>query len=326
MHLARTYAGLRHIRVSCAYNRRMLKRCLWVLVLSVLVGCTCAKEKVDRRPTSDETVLKVGRFELGELDFWLRRRVEEEYFTEKVDHAKIARKNLIRAYTYAEILARHGHGITQDRLKQESAFIRSTTQRPQTMARIDAIFAGDEKKFRKVFVLPAIARQILFAEFFQNSSKIHQQTHLAADKFLREARQSPDRFRELAKEQGGELTSFSVSQQQGVFRNEDYLPKGGQEFQGAGHPNAKSPEFRAANPDYRVEEGTRWVEEVISPLRQGEVHRKVVDYPEELMVVRYKSKDGPAYELEAVRFPKKDFQTWLDEQIKLVPVKKVEKK
>jgi hypothetical protein len=235
----------------------------------------------------------------------------------------------MKAMVSAQILANNGVAMDDEALKKEQARIDKETGLPEFLARIKAVFKGDMAAYRKVYVLPVYAGRMIYFDFFLHNKAIHAESERAAQDFINKVKSDPKSFDKLMKELNLKSSFFTISAYDGF----DYEMPGDKDPRRAGPKGMKiiTPEknaalkarFEADQKRQQSDEAVRWINEVIKPLKPGDVYNKVIDRSESWQVVRY---IGPVkgekdkYKLEGIHFPKADYGKWTEEQMKKVEI------
>ena len=263
--------------------------------------------------TRNSPVAKVGDYTLSEKDAAYRSAVIKIYFPD--DNRNLGLDQLVRAYTYAQILKNHGHEITPELVQKEDQRIDKNTAAPDSLAKIKGVFGNDKESYLKDFVFPTLAERTIFYDFFSKDPSIHKESREAAQIFLNTVLTDPKAFSALAAKQKRSVGEFWVSLTEGLS------PVQKQEGTRI-LPNAP-PEVMRKMEGGKSELGQKWVEEIIRPLKPGNISPKVIEEQEQYMVVRY---SGPVkgkpntYLMQSVRFPKADYGKWLREESQKVSV------
>ena len=280
--------------------------------LTLLVGCTCSQ-----KPIGGEVVASVGDYQILVQDLKRREIIEQFYYPDR-DPKELALPNLIKGFTYAQILANYGREITADKLRVEHERMRKNSQMPEKLIQLETLVGAMEPDFHKVFVLPLLAQSQLYFEFFQKDGDTHAATREKALQFLAQVQKNPKAFDVAAKEFGAKVTPFSVSRTKGLNWGDDgHLPFAEREV---GHPLSDTPRFLAANPGYRDEEGERWFKDVIEVTGVGKIHDKIIDQQSTLVVIKNMGKKNKRQILKAAHFEKQNYDEWLKEETEKVSV------
>ncbi|MGE4232995.1 MAG: hypothetical protein AB7F43_06675 [Bacteriovoracia bacterium] len=139
----------------------------YIVVVSFFFLIGCSKEVV---------VATVGRYEITKKDVENRKKILEIYFPKSNIDGDIAKRQLIKAYTQAEILSKYGIRLDKTVLKREASRIEKNTKMPQTLTNIKAIFQRfflvNEDDYLKVFVLPTLASRKIYYDLFLENKEI----------------------------------------------------------------------------------------------------------------------------------------------------------
>ena len=115
-------------------------------------------------------VKQIGSWKITKSDLAFRTEVAKIYFPDADE--KAALMQLEKSARYLEILEKNGITVTEADLDAEEKRIRKQTQDPKILDQIAKVFKGDEKAYRKNFVLPNLVNHFIYFEFFLNNPKI----------------------------------------------------------------------------------------------------------------------------------------------------------
>lgn len=315
-------------------NKNFVIRSVFLLVTVLLCGCkplfgshsnsnSDSSSPILSALTSGNVVAKVGAYEITKQDVEYRNKVLKFYYPEETRN--LGQELLTKSFVMAEILNRHGRPTDKAVLEKESERIDKATMMPEGLAQIKAIFGEDREGYLKVFVLPVYAERIIYFDFFLHDPEIQKETLAKAEAFRAKAAQDPKQFESLAKAAGLKVATFTVSKMGGLQWIDDEKRK---DEEGPTPPAASVPpdlqkkmaqsQEQAAN-----EEGTRFVEELIQPIKPKQMISKVIDRHETWMVFFYEGPDKkkPQWHiLKGVGFPKANYSKWLEEEKAKIPV------
>jgi len=266
----------------------------WLLVfmLSILVltSFACTKEY-------DEVAL-VGERTITAEDLAYRQAVVEVR-SGKAFPAHLALLQLIEEAFMAEVGRAYGVEVSPAMLAEEAERVQQTSQDPETLERIQAVFDGNEPAYRRLVLEPILVNQLLNARFSLGHD-IQAEPLARAKQVLAAAQLDPTSMPVLAEDYGGEyrqlqiiagkLTSGEVPQEDGI------IPQLAQ--------------YDLEYPDY----DQQFVDQVASVLEPGEIHPKVVEDRSNFMVVRSISRNGEDALLESVIIAKLAFDPWFQTQ------------
>ena len=74
------------------------------------------------------------------------------------------------------------------------------------------------------------------------------------------------------------------------------------------------------------EQAKKWIDEIIKPLKPGDISPNIIDQDEGWLVVKYLNTvngSPETYTLQAVVFPKIDYGTWIESEKQLVEIEKI---
>lgn len=281
-------------------------------------------------------MLEVGRYSLTEKDIQYRQKVALVYYPlEKDPHLGLLQ--LKKAYSLAEILARHGRPITEQVLNSEEYRIEQNSKDPITLKKIIDLFNGDKESYRRVFVLPTYAERVIYFDFFLNNFKIHEKAHQYAVDFYTKIKSDPKNFFKMAAQLGYKKSLLTISKKYGFQWQAESSIKQNSNLKSSSTSQTvidlSSEAVAAKTQRHKIEEEAKlievneaahWITEIASPTKPGEVVEKIIDRSEVYMVVRYlgpKRANGDQYNFEVVLFPKINFANWLNEEMRKVVIK-----
>ncbi len=282
-----------------------MRSSLALVLLLIVVGCTksCGRSE-------GELAAVVGDYKISVQDAALRDKVIQIYYPQQAE--KYGLKQLVASYTYAQILKNYGKEITEDVVAGEAERIEKNTRAPEVLARIKAVFKDDEAAYRRVFILPTFADRVIYFDFFLKTPEFHAESKAKAASFARVAAAAPEKFASEAGKLGLSPAKLLVSLAHGLEWDYDKTR--------SAPPTSDAPaevqkRLQEQSDTGVSQEGQTWMNDVIKPLKKGEVSLAPVERQEHWLVVRYlgPSKTMPgAQELESVSFPKADYEAWLN--------------
>jgi hypothetical protein len=289
--------------------------------LSALLLLVAAIPALGAPQASKKVVARVGSYTLTESDLAYRKLVNKvEGFEGDKDYAL---KQLVDAYTYAQILANQGWKITDETLKEESKRIDRNTQAPKKLAEVKQIFDEDPEAYLRVYVLPTYSERVIYYEFFTMNPAIHDVSKRAPRAFVNDVVKRPQEFSKVAERRKLAVNRFTVSKRSGIRAESN--PDADNLAHRVPLPNkrvlAEEPEAEKPT-EQMMEEGKRWVDEIVRSLKPGQVFPKVIESQESWLIARYV---GPIaddlYQFEGVSFPKASYEQWLEKEKKRVKVR-----
>jgi hypothetical protein len=258
---------------------------------------------------------KVGDYEITQQDVRYRNDLFHVYSPN--EKASPGLEQLIKAFTYAQILKNNGHPITDDILKKEEQRIDQKTLVPEKLEIIKSIFKGDNQSYRKIFILPTYVERTIFYDFFLKDPAAQAASKKVASDFLDSVLKNPSRFSTLAQKNNLKTHQLFISQTEGVYFE---LPKELQDNISAGEnetPEAITQELKKQTQSQKDVEAEKWIEEVINPLQVGQVFSQIIDNGEYWLVARLSKKPKKStspFVMESVTFPKADYSQWLEKE------------
>lgn len=263
----------------------------------------------------DPQIGKVGDYIITQKDVTYRDSVFHLYTPE--DSRNPGLQQLIKAFTYAQILKNNSHPVTDEILQKEEQRIDQKTLLPEKLQSIKAVFKGDQKAYRKIFILPTYVERTIFYDFFLNNPTAQAESKKIASDFLETALKNPSQFAGLAKKGGLKTQKLFISEIEGIYFElpkeiqDNSTPKQNQA------PESVSKQLKNQLQEQKNTEAEKWIKEVVNPLQVGQVFSQVIDRGEYWLVARlYKKPKKPSspFEMETVVFPKADYNDWLERE------------
>lgn len=299
-----------------------MSACL-VATLVLLQWVTPALAKEKPLPFSP-VVARVGSYAITKRDVEYRNKVIALDTPEiKGDYGL---KQLIKHFTYAQVLADQGWKVTDEILQKESDRIDAHTLLPEKLAELKGIFGFDKESYLRLFVLPTYVERVIFYEFFAMNPGVHSTSKRAPRELLNDVLRRPADFEALAKRMGHEVGHFTVSEKDGIKTEMQEVPDLLAKRALAAGPSTTVPtditeHLKKGTNDDAAGENSRWVKEVAGTLKPGEVFPKIMEFQERWLIVRYLGPARPeVYRFEGVTFPKANFDEWFERQKKKVKV------
>ena len=269
-----------------------------VVIVAVFACAACSKERV---------VAKVGNYTIRAKDVSMRTEVVRVLSPgETRDYGF---EQMVRLYTYAQILANMGRPVTDEILKEEEKRIDRETLNPEMLGKIKDRFSRDHDAYVHVFVLPTYVESQI-SEIFNHEPVVQQQVRHVAETFLAEARKNPKLFSTLARKQKREVSRFSVSPSQGI---QWQTPPGTPRDLASLHRRqmAVVPGMR----ELLRAQGEKLIDDLTSGASRGGISDQVVDAGNIFLVLRYVERgNNGSYIFDAVKFPKLTLEQWIDKE------------
>jgi hypothetical protein len=258
---------------------------------------------------------------ISRRDAEYRDEIIRFYFPE--DKRKLGLEQLINSYTNAQILKHVGHDITPEVLQKEEERIDKNTLQPKKLEQIKAIFAGDSAAYRRVYILPTYADRVIYYEVFAREPRFHEESLKRAEQIRDEARKTGSPLAALAKKHGYSFSEFTVSREKGV---EWKLPAEISDLPPE-MPTTMDPSVQASlkqrERNQQSVEGEKWIREIISPLKPGEVAQQIINLQEHWQIVRFLKKSGQdRYEMESLAVNKANYNEWFEKEKAKVAIKR----
>ncbi len=239
-------------------------------------------------------------------------------------------EQLIRGYTYAQILKNNEAAITNEVLDKEVERINTHSSDPEMLAKIKNVFGFDTKRFRRVFVLPSYAERAVYSELFLKSPKLREEASKSAENFLQVVRNSPQKINQSAPGKSEKLLSYQVSYKDGLREMNDSkkIEKANPGRRGiAARPLPHlAPKLRPKLDEQRANEAKHWIQDILTTIKPGEIYPKLVEHNQQWLVVQYlgatQDKEN-TYQFKAAVFSRTDYSSWLDAEIKKVTIQRL---
>lgn len=281
-----------------------------VFTVGILVG----------RFSKPHKIVTIGDYTLTDADIACRDAVIKTSFPN--ESRNLGLSQLVKSYQHAQILKNHGYEITPDKIKAEKERIDRASLMPEKLTKIKSACGGDGPAYEKAFIVPTLADRTIYFDFFLNNKDIHRESFERAYSWKEKVIKSPSSFRNMAEEEKIVVNQLKVSASRGIelVENQPEPRADSKNLQEA--PEAIRKRFDSDQKATALE-GTQWIEEIIKPLRPGEISAKVIDQRETWAVIKLigkDSKDKDAYVVESALFPKRDYRDWLSAEKQKVNV------
>ena len=270
-----------------------MMRLLILFICLLFIHGSCSKQK--------QIIAEVGAYKITQKDINYRNKIIKLYDPKETRDLGLAQ--LTRAFSYAEILNSYGQSINEKMLLQEAIRIDKETQIPNFLLKIKSVFDDDHDAYLRIYVLPVLVERMIYYDFFVNNLSVHKESYNDAMKFLKLALKSTKAFHRLGQKQGLDFARFVVSEKTGL------------------RPMGAIPDVPPSD-----EQAKRWITNVVSKLKPGEIFPEVVNTEEHWKAIRYV---GPyqnktnEHLLEAVLFKKISFDEWIkSEKLKIKVVQR----
>ena len=277
--------------------------------------------------TSRTPVVSVGDYSISQKDIECRNAVIKVSFPE--DKRELGLQQLIKSYQYAQILKNNNHEITDEKIQQERKRIDQTTLMPEKLQKIKTACV-EEKVYLNAFVGPTLADRTIYYDFFIKTPDIHASSFQEAYVWRNRIAVKATLFEAMAKKEKHPLSKSKVSLTRGIESEGIEKDKDRSSFQKQNN-NVKSVPIEIqkkmeANKKNQISaEGKKWIDEIIKPLKPGQVSPQIIDQGEVWLVVRYLKpdpKEKDTYLLQSAAFPKRNFSEWLEEEKRKIVVHK----
>jgi hypothetical protein len=251
-----------------------------------------------------EVVATVGERSITRRDVRYRQQVMRVR-SRAAKPAYLALFALVREALMAEVARHHGVVVTEAMLTDEAARVQEQSRDPRTLARIRAVFGGNQAAYRRLVLEPTLVNQMLHARFSLDHSI--QATPLARAKHVLGAvRSNLMSIPEAATAFDGEHREVEVID--GRIRHDN------------GEDLSDIPAVRKGHALDLPNADTALVDRVVRPLDPGQLHPKVIEDRWAFMVVQLVSRTGNDARLEMVVIPKLQFDPWFRGRSRSVPL------
>lgn len=254
-----------------------------------------APPPLPEEPGEAAPVVRIGSRAYTRDDFRFKAAVEGVYFGTPVAEPSTAGQVLETALMEA-VLERHGIRVTDAMLEAEAARVDRETQEPVKLAQIKALFGGDTRRYREVFLEPILVNQRLF-DYLHTSEATQGDRRRTAQALHQSARSQPARFKEWVLRLGAEYVEQTQKPE------ERYTP-------------AELERYRGDVPGLDGE----LVASCLRALPVGEVCPKVTEDRHLLKVVRLVARRAGEYQIEVGVIRKRTFEEWFPGEARKVPV------
>ncbi len=279
-------------------------RFAFILFFCIFFGVACA----------EKPVVQIGSFSITKTMAEKRQQVAKIYYPE--EKSEVGLGQLVRAYTFAQILKNNGKTISDEELDQEIKRIDSHSRAPEMLAQIKAIFGTDTESYKKIFILPNTVDRMIYP-FFQNSEILQKQEKQKADQFLQTVLKNSKQFEELAKKDKLPTTQVTVMKDGLVW---DHLKgKSTSVVNQAAQTELQKAVSKQLENEMRAQsesEAKVWMTQIIPNLKPGQVHPELLDKNEVWVVLKYFGN----HKFKTVAFQKANFEEWLAKEKEKVQV------
>ena len=288
--------------------------------------------------TPRSPVATLGDYALTQKDIDCRDAVIHQSFPG--EKRKLGLQQLIRSYQNVQILKNHQEEITAEKIKKEKERINKATLMPEKLDKIKSACGGEEAKpYENAFIIPTLADRTIYYDFFLKNQAIHKESFVKATEWREKLTKTPQQFKALAKKENIPVSSLTVSLERGIEWKNMQKERERQEPKNKNAnppppPNSKpvplaiQKQLEEKQQKQISHEGAKWINEIINPLKPGQISPQIIDQSEVWLVVQYlkpSKKEKDSFQLQAAVFPKKDYGAWLETERSKVTVKYAEK-
>lgn len=271
-----------------------------------------------------------------------REKVSKIYYPKEA--SAVGLSQLIRFYTYAEIMRIHGRPVLPDALEQEEKRIEAQSRDRASLEKIKAIFGNDHDLYVQTFILPNYVDRIFYYDFFLQDPAIQQSLKIKAETFYLAASAHPEQMIALAKKAGLAVQKVILDSATGLV----WSPLQEEGKQGPEEMGGKSLQLidqsqkdenqikleqdmaRQQN-SQKIEQAQKWLNEIVARTTPGKLFASLVDMNESWLILRYigpemstknLAKSKARHIFHAVSVAKLDFSKWILEEEKKVVIRR----
>lgn len=292
------------MRLAVGINRIKL-----LLIAKVLLLASCHSEK---------PIAQVGDYSLLQSDLDCREEIVKITFPEYKEKAGL--RQLVSAYEKAQILKNFGKEISQTDIQAEKKRIDASSLMPDKLSQIKKACGGDGKTYERAFIVPTIAERRLYFEFFLQDPSLHPEAHEKALSIKKEAMENPKGFKLVAEKHKLRVVPLEVSLTEGVrpVQPERKNPASGLRKGLFGSPQqGLSNKVEKAVAADKNQEAQKWINEIVTSLKPGQVFNKVINKDHYFLIVRLVGptpNKSDSYLFDSIGVPKPNFDDWLSAQ------------
>ena len=268
------------------------------IIIIVLSACNSLPSNI---------VSRVGNEVITSRDIAYRRAVQEIRTGEEFPDY-LALYQLLEEALMAEVAREYEVVVTEEMMLQEAARVEEETRDPDTLAEIQEVFGNDQEAYRRLVLKPNLVNQLLHARFSLGHD-IQAEPLSRAKEVLTAAKRDTDSIPELASEYEGQYRKITIVNGQLIY-------------EGQGHENSEvelPPELTQYD-DKSSGYGQAFIRQVVTGLKEGEVHPNVVEDSHTFMVVGLLSRERNDARLESVVIPKLAFDPWFKSRVEKVEI------
>lgn len=295
-----------------------------IFVVLPLTACS-------KRGTDAEVMATVGKRKITRGDLKLRTKEQKLENPASVLTDEIIYHQLIRANTYAELMAQNGRPVDDKILDSERQRIERESLMPEKLKEIRAIFPTNED-FLHAYVLPVYVNRVLYFDLYVNGSQFHQAELARLNQFRAEVveaipTQGGDAgFRALTLERGLQYSEVIATRANLRPAN---LPEGLRKHSNRMPPNdpkipANVQKAALGTDPKSASDSERLVDELLTKLAPGGF-TPVVEWQSQFTLFRLQAKKpGDArgeYRLQAATINKAPFDKWVAGEARKLEIK-----
>lgn len=277
-----------------------------VFLVFVLAGC------------GSPVVERIGDRAITEEDVSRRVAVNDVYYPDyDGDKRAGALSELERAFTRDRVLKKYGVMVTAARLEDEARRIDSKTLMPEKLAAIKAVFGDDRASYLKVYVLPVLVDRLLYADVFSGERGPQKAVFLKARQALHDVVAhgwGKNRTKDFCLSRTEGLTERSLFGKQAEARRVGVqLDQSSVEAQ----VRAQTDDAMKVNAAQEYD----WIKtHIAAHYKEGAVYPDLVERDDAFFVIAMgRPCDRKALGFRALVFPKVDYATWLEGELKALP-------
>ncbi len=247
-----------------------------------------------------EDVVRVGRRTITVQDISLRQAVDAAYRGDAGGGDAQAGTTtptmavvLMREAIAGEVAKTLGVDATTTECEALAAYADSTSQAPELLARVKAVFGADHAAYLRLYIAPKVVEQKLRGHFV-HSRQLHATQIGAIEAAFAEARTTSASLATLAPRHGLQYTTFTLSEAE-----------------------TPQPEGPAGQLAFRKDP----MLDLVRPLGAGELFHNIVENDDEFQIVRLLAHEGTTtHTAESLVALKRPFDEWFHEQSTRVPI------
>ena len=235
-----------------------------------------------------QVVCKLGGVEITRGDIAYRQAVETRYADGKETEETTALFTLIRDAINLEVAVVCKMGPTEKEIEAMSLHADRSSQAPQLLADVKAIFGKDIPAYNRLYLAPTITNRKL-RSYYSRDRKIHAQAINKIEAAWYDVMNRGD-FSKTATKYDLEYKKLTPGRLEDIGN----IP----------------------GPPGKVEATHNPLSEIVKSMGVGEIHKNIVESDRDFQIIRLAERDGDDYTLEAIIIEKRPYHDWYREQEK----------